>query len=458
MKSKKVLQFTIFTIMISVFNVSYISSAIPTRFTKDRLTVHCPENLAILHILVIISNSDNYQTKMFTHPLAHKAQKYFSSCKNHPAVFITGNLYQQMWYFPLNYLAFHYSEFPQAKEIHPFPSEFDIDDTMKTLLTNYVHQVNDFYITSNFKQFWEEHSDEITAIIENVKNDFPEVDLPHMMEEFYGREIEKFYLVPCPFMTNSGTHVEVNKNGKWNFYHLAGPDLFSDPFTNIYTAFHEFSHSFIEPVSREYSSQINKLAYLYKPLQQEFSRMGYRDWDRAFNEHMVTAGQLHFTGMSFGDERKERMLNIEKNKGFRLIERFYNYLQDYKENRKHYNTLYDYYPVLLQDLATIQIDSCRTAGPLGIYAEYSDDGCYIKDIVTGSSMAQAGIQKGDILVAIKDIEITSQDKLKQAKEKYWNSADEGEKITITIKRNGEVISKPVLVLVKTRYEFLQKNK
>jgi len=455
MKIRKLLKFTIFTIIILIFNISYLLSAIPAPWKKDKLTVVCPENMAVLHILVIISSPENLQTKMFTHPLAHKAQEYFSACKDHPAVFITGNLYQQMWYFPLNYLAFHYSRFPQAEQIHPFPSEFDIDDTMRTLLTNYVNQVNDFYITSNFKQFWEEHSDEIETIIENVRNDFPEIDLPRMMEKFYGREIEKFYLVPCPFMTNSGTHVEVNKNGKWNFYHLAGPDLFSDPFTNIYTAFHEFSHSFIEPVSREYSSQINKLAYLYKPLQQEFSRMGYRNWDRAFNEHMVTAAQLHFTGMAFGDERKDKMLDMERNKGFKLIERFYNYFQDYKENRDRFNSLRDYYPILLQALSTIQIDSFRTAGPLGIYPEYHEDGCYIKDVVTGSAMEQAGIQKGDILAAIKDIEITSQNKLKKAKDKYWNQAEEGDQVKITIKRNGEIISKSVSVLFEIRYEFLQ---
>ena len=447
------------TILVFIFipNMNYAFAQIGNRIS-EKLYVSCSKNLTLFHILVLISPSGVGIKDEPNQSLVKEARKYFLDCKNHPAVQYSDQIFRQMWYFPFNFIAFYYSEFPEAEPIREFPQEYDIDDNMRAMIANYITQVRDFYDTSNFDQFWTDHVDTMRSILNDVKENFTVMDLPEMMEAFYGSQVERFYLVPCPFMTSSATHVEVEECGEWTFYHLAGPGLFSDSFLNAYTAFHEFSHSFIEPISRRYSNQIDQLAYLYKPLQERFARMGYRDWDRAFNEHMVTAGQLQFTGKVFGDERKTDMLKREKERGFQLIERFDHYFQDYDQNRDPYKNLHDYYPVLLEDLATIQVDSFRTAGPMGLYPEYRNDNCYIMDVVAGSAMEMAGIKKNDVLVAIEDIDISSPDKLKRAKEKYWNTTEEGVQITIRIKRNGEIIKHRVSVQFTTKYQYLLNNK
>lgn len=437
-----------------VWNIDGASGHIEKR-VSEKLYVACFKNLTLFHVLVLISPSGKNIKDDPSQSLVKEAREYFNDYKNHPAVQYSDQIFREMWYFPFHFIAFYYSEFPEAERIREFPVEYEIDENMKVMMDNYIAQVKEFYLDSDFEQFWRKHEDDFASILNEVQKHFPVRDLPARMEAFYGSQVKRYDLVPCPFMTSSATHIEVEDNGQWTFYHMAGPGLFSDPFLNAYTAFHEFSHSFIEPISREYSNQIDRLDYLYKPLQEGFNRMGYRDWDRAFNEHMVTAGQLQLTGKVFGEERKTLLLQREKDRGFQLIDRFDRLFQDYHQNRDRYKNLHDYYPVLLQDLSAVEIDSFRTAGPMGFYPEYLEDVCHIKDVIAGSAMAQAGIQNGDWLLAVEDIAISSQEKLKQAKDKFWNTAEEGEQIAMTIHRNGEKLLKKVRVPFVIRYRYLE---
>ena len=122
-------------------------------------------------------------------------------------------------------------------------------------------------------------------VISEMQGNMPRFDLPQMMESFYNRRVTGFYFVPCPFMKTMGTHVEVqNRGGNWTFYYIAGGGIFRNRLSNISTAFHEFSHSFIEPISVQYSEQISNQSDLYKPLKSDLSKLGYQNWDRGFNE------------------------------------------------------------------------------------------------------------------------------------------------------------------------------
>jgi hypothetical protein len=128
-----------------------------------------------------------------------------------------------------------------------------------------------------------------------------------MMESFYNEQLDRFYFVPCPFMKKVGMHVEIeNKQGNRIFYYIAGGNIYENRLSNISTAFHEFSHSFIEPISAKYAKELSEMEYLYKPLERALTPMGYRDWDRAFNEHLVRAAEAHLMSKSFGEEIKSK--------------------------------------------------------------------------------------------------------------------------------------------------------
>ena len=423
----------------------------------EKLWIACPKNLAVFHILVVLTPSGEGMKERFPHPLVNQARDYFRDFKDHPAVMMTDELFQKMWYFIFNYLALYYSEFPDAQLEGVIPAEFQEWRHMEKMIEEYLASVRDFYLSSGFEDFWKAHSQDTQAIIKEVKNNLPPIDIPQLLEDFYGRTVKRYYFVPCPFMAQSATHVEVmDKDGNWMFYHLDGGLGSQDSFACVYFAFHEFSHSFIEPISMKYGEQIKKLAYLYKPLKKDFERMGYRDWDRAFAEHMVTAGQLHLLRKAFGEEKAKEMLQREIQKGFRLIKHFYAYFEEYDKNREIYTNLNAFYPQIFSRLSRFKVQEYRRPDILGFYYEFKGDKCLIKDVVPGSAFQKAGVEKGDTLLSIGDTEIRSKQDFEEAI-KWKDTAGEGDRLEIVVIRDGKKLNKTIVVLFVTDYRYVQEK-
>jgi hypothetical protein len=456
--SKKAL---VILIVLSLFLLIFFSGL--TVFAQNevrvskKLWVACPKNLVVFHILVMLSPCGEAMKQRYFHPLTKKARDHFSEFRNHPAVQRTDQMFKMAWYFVLNNIAFYYSEFPEAKRIREFPEEYKEWKSMEKIISDYITSVRDFYLRSRFENFWENHLQEIQAVMMEVKDNLPSVDIPQLMEGFYGKPVERFYFVPCPFMAGSATHVEINDHGKWIFYDLDGFQKYSDSFSNVYFAFHEFSHSFIEPTSRKYSEEINKLAYLYQPLKEDFQRLGYASWDRAFAEHMVTSGQLLLTRKAFGEEKAEKMLERESKQGFKLLSRFCDYFKEYEVNRGRFKDIEAFYPEILSRLSRLKVEEFRRPGILGFYPEYREDKLLIKDLVSDSVLHRAGAQKEDILFAIGKDRINSEESFNKAKEKWWNNAKEGDSVEIVILRQGKEIRMSVPVPFVTDYRYIERK-
>lgn len=333
-----------------------------------KLWVIFPKNLSLFHILVILTPSRFAKEKLFRHPLAEIAREYFKEYREHPAVQMTEKIFKEDWYFPLNYSAFYYSPFPnpKMKEGIKLPPEYNQNKDLKELISNYINIVNKFYEDTEFDLFWKRYKENFSTVIEESSyliqkenpstrkiNEFSPTDIPSLMEDFYGFQASRYYFVPCPFMQNSATHVEVyRKDGEKRFFFLQG-GAFSRSLYLIYFGFHEFGHCFIEPITLKYLDEINQLTHLYTPLKESFQKMGYIDWHRTFNEHLITAGQLHLMRKALSEEWMLKMKDREKQRGFKLIDKFYEYLKDYDENRKKYPNLETFFPDLLSKLSEL---------------------------------------------------------------------------------------------------------
>ena len=88
---------------------------------------------------------------------------------------------------------------------------------------------------------------------------------------------------------------------------------------------------------------------------------------------------------------------------------------------------------------------------LGVYyneidAKFAEDkglnevkGVYIEDVIPGGSADEAGLQKGDILLAMNDRSINSKSELLE----FVGQHNPGDKVDITVKREGKVLVLPV---------------
>jgi hypothetical protein len=442
--------------MVLLISVSGQSQTFASRKVTEKFWISCPKNLSVLHILVILSSSEKNETERFPHPLAGKARESFKTFRDHPAVQMTGHIFQNMWYFPLNYAACFYFGFPDAQfreDIIP-PREYKEDKTIQALISTYIEKVNAFYRDADFERFWGSCEEDIRKMIDVFIARMATERIPEYLEKLYQQEAETYTLVLCPFMQSSATHVEVQKKSlERHYYALLGGKTADGSLWPVYFAFHEFSHSFIEPVSAKFSGRIQSVKELYKPLEKQFSRMGYRDWDRAFNEHIVTAGQLHLTRMAFGDSTFHEMVAREKRKGFQLIDRFYSHIKRFADHQEQYPSLDVYYPVLLEDLACVRIDSMRIPDVMGFFPGWTSGVLLVKGTVPGSAFDRAGVQAGDILIAIEEMRIRSEEEFNEAKNLYWSGAEEGDSVRIKFERNDQSILKKIVVPFKMEYFY-----
>jgi hypothetical protein len=243
----------------------------------SRIEVICPKNVALLHVLVSLTPAGLERAQYINHPMAAEAREHFAAFAGHPAVGFTEQLFRQMSYHPMNYLALLYSDFPEAREIRRLPDYLPADEEARAMLARYVELVRDFYDASNFEAFWDAHASRVAAVLDTARSNILTSDLPRIMEEFYGRAAGRFYFIPSPFMQESGFHAELLEDGRFDFYYFSGGRTYADELYFNYVAFHEFSHSFIEPILTSYSTQIDALSHLYLPLAGRFRRMGYPD-------------------------------------------------------------------------------------------------------------------------------------------------------------------------------------
>jgi len=426
-----------------------------------KLWIAFPKNLTVFHILVLLTPTAEQRPQLFPHKLAQDAREHFQQYKSHPAVQATAQLFNSSWYFLLNYSSFYYADFPDAKlrTDLELPTEFTQDANLQKTMSGYIDVVRDFYTTAKFEEFWSAHEKDRKSVLEDVRSKLLGIDIPDLMERFYGSEAERFFVVPCPFMQNSGTHVEIKyKQGGWHYFYLGGGNFFAtDPVRTAYFAFHEFGHSFIEPISQKYSDHLKKLSYLYEPLRERFTQMGYREWDRAFNEHLITAGQLHLTRKSYGEEAMNMLRKEEVEQNFKLIGVFYDCLKEYDGDRGKFKDLTSFFPVLLDRLSRVKIEQYRRPGNMGInYASFNEGRFVIDAVSANSAFEKAGIHSGDILVSLGNVKIDSQETWTKAARR-WVEAEEGDVVTVIEFRNGETVEKLVAVPFMADYRFAEEK-
>ncbi|MDH4272699.1 MAG: DUF4932 domain-containing protein [Candidatus Aminicenantes bacterium] len=414
-----------------------------------------PKNLALVHILVLLTPSRWERPDLFNNPLVQTARDYFKDVRDHPAVALTDRIFNESWYSLLNALAIMHSDWPDAKLVSGLvlPDEIQKYPDLGKTISAYVEAVRGFYADSKFQAFWDSHQNEFSSLTQELAGGFqktmaspldpqariPPVDIPDVMEKFYGESAARYTLIPCPFMQNSATHFEVRReSGESDFYYFMGGDFFRNPFYTTYFAFHEFGHSFVEPVAARYRESIAWLSPLFSPLEESMRRLGYGSWDLTFNEHLIRAGGLLLTRKAFGEAVMLRMKDAEGNPEFKMIDHFVDSLKEYERRRDQYPNLESFFPEILKKLGRLKIGYFRRPDRMGFVAQWQDEAVTIRDVVPNSVPALAGLQKGDALLSIQSDPITSLDALNEARQKWWVGAKEGDSVELVVRRaDGE---------------------
>jgi hypothetical protein len=344
--------------------ISQISDA-----EKPKLKVIYSKNIEVF--CTLINLTDFWEKRPSKLAFAIEARERFLPYQNHEAVKMTQKFFEKRWVWHsfFCHLAIYHTDLPETQWIYQ-PRQASANNLVNWLYIKYVGMkakkyipaVRDFYQHSNYEKFWQENQPYYEKLKMNIEEKIGDLDIAKIMENFYGMEKEHYFIVPSPQMPMMALNVEALSDGKPLVYDVQGPFSLAEEGANYFgskaavidTAFHEFGHTFLEPVLMRNKKLYKKRSYILEKLDEEnrekMRKMGYGEWDRVLIENLIRAIQAHLWGKASDEKMKQWILEKSPERGFQLIPIFFDIIEEYDNNRDKYKNFEAFFPVLLKKL------------------------------------------------------------------------------------------------------------
>lgn len=358
-----------FLSILSVLIIANQLTAQESEKVESKLEVLCSKNVEVF--CTLINLTDFWDKRPSKFPFAIEARERFLPFQNHKAVKMTQKLLEKRWVWHsfFCHLAIYHSDFPESQWIYQ-PRRSSANKLVNWLFTKYVKMkakkyipaVRDFYQQSGYETFWQEKQPYYQKLKSNIEEKIGDLDIAKIMEDFYGMKKERYYIVPSPQMPMMALNVEALSDGKSLVYDVQGPfsldeegaNYFGSKLAVIDTAFHEFGHTFLEPVLQRNRKLYKKHSYILEKLDEEnrekMRKMGYGEWDRVFIENLIRAVQARLWEKTANEKMTQWILKESPKRGFNLIPILYEIIGDYEQNRRKYKDFEAFFPDLFAQL------------------------------------------------------------------------------------------------------------
>ncbi|MFC1551905.1 DUF4932 domain-containing protein [Candidatus Latescibacterota bacterium] len=124
---------------------------------------------------------------------------------------------------------------------------------------------------------------------------------------------------------------------------------------------HEFGHSFTNPLVDKYWDDFENISYLHEPIEQSMKGQAYHEWRSVVYEHLVRAATCRLGALKYSEDYAEVNLNrIEMGRKFIYTVPIISTLKEYEQNRDRYPTLDSYMPNIIKTMKGVNKDSIET--------------------------------------------------------------------------------------------------
>ena len=288
-------------------------------------------------------------------PYKQDVREYFSEHKSHPAVILFDQMSAKGFSFDAPPAAMLYlSEPPELTAKAPFTAYLNKRAGGAKRLNRFVELLRGFAEETEFMAFFKTHNGTFKQVIANAQKKMGGINYARTLEDYYGMRQNSYNIILAPlFAGGFGPRVK-GSDGKYDVYSILGSmnvqnglPAFGSEESFRHIAWHEFSHSFVNPTTAKFGRRIDKYKALYEPISGRMSGQAYGNWQTCVNEHIVRAVTTRLTCREIGFEAGEQALQREKERGFAYAQALCESLAGYEEQRDTYPTLADYYPELI---------------------------------------------------------------------------------------------------------------
>ncbi|HHV37463.1 MAG TPA: DUF4932 domain-containing protein [Candidatus Cloacimonetes bacterium] len=321
------------------------------------------ELLAVLQYLsgseMTIPDSDGY---------AQSIDTWFADFKSHPVLSRLKSLEKHGYRYDLpvsSFLCFDGVPFDRETQSRiGYAKEMDEERLEKATqggsLEEFYASVNDFVRISDFGGWFESQRPFLEKTVSETASVLASKDdMIRLLIDWYGYEHERYTLV-ISLLFDGGYGISLmNIQNKTHIYCVTMFYISDNPTDTLwnlaYMIFHEFSHSYVNPLVDEYFDMIKGRAELFELIKTKMTMLAYPDWWIAVVEHFVRASETRLMQLFLPPDAREASIQYYINQGFIYMDTVFEAVLEYEQARRETGIRYDeYFPRLMQKFASIK--------------------------------------------------------------------------------------------------------
>jgi hypothetical protein len=235
-------------------------------------------------------------------------------------------------------------------------------------IDEWLAALRDFSQKSRFPEFFEKHESTYARVTQNFRSQIEGVDYVKLLEDYFGSAQGSYNVVLGMLIHPGGFGPRYPRaNGTFDIVAVLGPvrldgdvPSFGTRASIEYLVWHEFGHSFVNPLVDKYWGRIRKTSKLYEPIRDAMQRQAYGNWQSSVHEHIVRAVTIRLTARERAADA-QNLLNRERDtNNFRYVEPLVERLKEYETSRDRYPTFDSFMPRLIDVFAAIKYTPAGT--------------------------------------------------------------------------------------------------
>ena len=312
------------------------------------------ELLSVVGVLADHQGLTNYDIRYKQEILNH-----FSDHRDHHAVtFLRGVMARALASDAYAIVVIHLSQPPALNFESPVNDEGYITRAFggDVNIIAFVDGLRDFASDSNFNDFFASNHDFYESLRSETLAKLGNTDYMAVLEQYLGEKQGSYHIILGPLLHHGGFGPSIVRDeGVTDLFSIIGPVRENDGIPDFGdlarlqdVLWHEFAHSFVDPITAAHLESVEKYSALYTPIADQMaSAGGYMNWQTTVNEHIIRAITCRLFHSEIGPEAGAKALESERRKGFKYIDAIYSKLLVYEDNRATYGSLKSYYPEII---------------------------------------------------------------------------------------------------------------
>ncbi len=397
-----------------------------------------------------------------TYQYYQKVQAHFDKYKDHPNLAWFEKASENWNLDDLPTLILWVSNPPEMEQVHPYPLHPSCQlDTIE--FQTLIMKLNEYAKDTKFIDFWNENQGFYSQCEKVIKEQLPYMMYVQLMMDFYGEHKGQFKFIPAPMFKwfSCGPQLITSEGRMPHFistfskYENGIPYFTDERLREL--IFHEFGHSFVNPVCEKNRTEIFNHEDFYEYMKNDMSSIAYTYWFSAFHEHIVRTCEgmlLEKAGYTYEAEE-----NYKENlrKGFYLLPFFKEKMEYYDQHREQFETFEEFFPELLKVFDEVEpVHSVRSVNP-GIYLREHQKGLLVRRVADKSPLRNQ-IHKGDIIMTINEQVVNTNNDISMFFD-LWYDSDDQKEINLKLYCNNKIIHQSLSVIKEecTTFKFKERN-